>query len=272
MNAWQVAKQLRYTLRNATWQDAGGERIFGSVHITNGPAKEFYNEIQNFPLALIGVNDDETDPMTPGYVKQMFTITFIVRILGDMRGENAMIGANRTAGSTSSKGRGILEVTEEVSRALRQIQESVGVKIVGRRKSDIGTGILEGVGYLALRQSIIEVKCTDARYYHPPLRVAAVKSGANANLTWADPPTRWDGVGRTLRIRRILGSTPPATVTDGSAVADVARGVQAYADTPGAGTWSYSIFAGYSDTGASSNERYSEGTATEDGMSATVTI
>lgn len=271
MNAWQIAKQLRYKFRAQVWPETSGQLIWGTrVHCTNNMQQGEYAHL-GAPAMLIAVNDDEQDDQSPGYVRQIFTLTYWCSVPGDMRGENALIGANRTAGAVSSSGRGILEYSEEVSRTVKQLQETLGVKIIGRRKSDVGTGIIDGLGYVAMRQTLFEAKCTDARYYHPPLRVAAAAAGGgNVTITWADPPTRFDGVNRTLRIRRAAGATAPTAVTGGTQVADVARGVQTYSDNPGAGTWSYAIFAGYTDTGAASNERYSEGSATEDGVVATV--
>lgn len=220
------------------------------------------------PAVLIGVNDNEADAQTPGYRKQLFTLTYWCQVAGDPRGENAMIGANRTGGALSSSGRGILEYTEELSRLLRQIQETLGVKIISRHVSDVGTGIVEGLGYVAMRQMLVEAKCSDLRYYHPPLRVSQLSACGQMTLTWVDPPDRFDGTGRNIRIRYAAGSTPPATVTDGLAMgADVARGVQTKLFAIGVGTWSISVFAGYSDSGAASEERWSEGPATEDGMS-----
>lgn len=271
MNAWQIAKQLRYSFRAQAWP-GGGSLIWGNrVHCTNNMALAEYAHL-GAPAMLIAVNDDEQDDQTAGYVKQVFTATYWCSVPGDMRGENALIGANRTGGAAASSGRGILEYAEEVARTLRQIQETLGIKIIGRRKSDVGTGILEGLGYVAMRQTIFQAQCTDSRYYHPPLRVDASVAGPTVTVTWADPPTRFDGVSRTLQLRRAAGATPPATITDGTQVALIARGVQTYADAPGVGTWSYTLFAGYTDSGAASNENYSEGTATEEGISVTAVV
>lgn len=269
MNALQLAKQFRYKARLATWSETGGELIWGQrVHVTNGMAQGEYMNMGSGPAMLIGVNDDEPDPQNPGYVKQIFTLTYWCSVPGDMRGENALLGANRTAGAVSSSGRGILEFSEEVNNLFRQIQETLGVKIVAKRRSDVGTGIIEGLGYVAMRQSIIEAKCTDARYYHPPLRVAASGGVGVATVTWSDAPDRFDSSGRTLQIRYSAGATPPANSSAGTLFATVARGVGTTGATAiAAGTYSFSVFQGYTDTGAGSNERYSEGPATEDGMS-----
>lgn len=275
MNTWQLAKQFRYLLRSRTWEDAGSEVIFGQrgSYVTNGDPKELYG-VLSMPCCLIGIGEGVSDREDPGYVKQEFRFLYMCQVAGDMRSENVLLGANRVSGALSSKNRGVLEVEEEISRLLNQIQETSGIKIIAGRRSAVAVGALdEDAGYIAAREMVVEAKCTTARYYHPPLRVAASVGGGNVTLTWADPPDRFDGSGRTLRIRKAAGATAPATVTDGSQVADVARGVQTYQEVaPGSGTYSYSIFAGYSDSGAASNERYSNGTATEDGMSVTSVV
>jgi hypothetical protein len=91
-------------------------------------------------------------------------------------------------------------------------------------------------------------------------------------VTWVDPPDRFDGVGRTLVLRYAAGAVAPASVTDGLAFnIPIARGVNTANFTTGAGQFSVSVFAGYTDSGVASNERYSEGPTTEDGMSVTAT-
>lgn len=275
MNAWQIAKQLRYKFQSQVWPETSGQLIWGGrVICTNSmPIEEYAN--LGAPAILIAVNDDEADEQSPGYVRQTFTVTYWCSVPGDLRGQNALLGANRTGGAVSSSGRGILEYAEEVSRTLRQIQETLGVKIIAKRKSDVGTGIMSGLGYVAMRQTIFEAKCTDQRYYHPVLRLTNHPGDwGGLKLDWSDPPDRFDGAARYIRIRRATGSTPPASVTDGTQVADVLRGVGTVVDAAVfgvPGTYTYAAFAGYSDSGAAAvanvEERYSD---LEPGMYKTV--
>lgn len=270
MNEWQVSKQLKYLLAKQKWPDAGSGFIWSNrVVISNGMPVDQYNMLGS-PALLVGVNDNQADPQSPGYRKQTFTLTYWCQVAGDPRGENAMIGANRTGGALTSSGRGILEYTEEVSRTLRQIQETLGVKIIAKHTSDVGTGIVPGLGYVAMRQSLVEAKCSDLRYYHPPLRVSLLGACGQVNIQWTDPPDRFDGVGQLIYIRYKAGTSAPTSITDGIAGTTQARGVNTALVTTGAGTWSFSVFAGYTDSGAAPVERYSEGPATEDGMSGTV--
>lgn len=243
--------------------------VFGSVHVTNGLPEEEYGLLK-MPACLISIGDSESQGEDPDYVIQNFMLHFMGQVAGDMRGENPLLGANRVSGNTSSRGRGVLELEEEVSRALRQVQDTSGVRIQARRRSTPEVGQFSDFGYVALRSMMIQVRCTDARYYHPPRRVAASNAGGTVTITWADPPNRYDR--RQVHIRRLAGSTPPASATAGSSVANVAIGVQTYADTPGAGTWSYGVFATYTETGAAADERFSDGYQVEEGVSASVTV
>jgi hypothetical protein len=272
LNEYQLSKQFRYLLRKTVWPDVGGGLIWSQrVHITNGMAQSEYAMLGS-PSVLVGVNDNEADAQSPGYRKQTFTFTYWCAVAGDPRGENAMIGANRTGGNLTSSGRGILEYTEELSRLLRQIQETLGVKIISKHTSDVGTGIVPGLGYVAMRQMLVEAKCSDLRYYHPPLRVKAVGASGHATLTWADPPDRFDGVSEPIQVIYKAGSSPPTSISDGTAASVVARGVFTQVINLSAGTWSFTVFAGYTDSGAAAVERYSEGPVTEEGVSATAIV
>ena len=262
----QLVKQFRYILRAAVWPDVGGEKVFGSVHITDMPSEEAYPLIR-MPVCFIHVGSDEPNPQTPGYLSQDFTFTILADGKGDKWGEAGIVGGPRVSGNLGSQGRGVLELDEEIRRNFDQIQETLGVKIIARPSSAVATATVEGLGVVSARDITIRAQCTTRRYYHPPLRVAAVVVAANVTLTWADPPDRFDR--RIVRIRRLSGSTAPADVTAGTQVADVAIGTQTYVDAPGAGTWTYAAFAAYTDSGIAQNERYSE---LEDGTYSTAVV
>jgi len=275
MNSYQLSKQFRYKLRALEWPDqeySTGDVVFGSVHVTNGVPEEQY-PFMKFPAILIAVNEADSDEQKPDYLKQTFTLTYVAQVAGDLRGEGVLLGANRVGAALSSKGRGLLEIEEEVSRLVRQIQEDTGVKILSRRRSTVGVGVIDNMGYVAARSMVIEARCTDARYYHPPQRVRLASTKDNrVTVTWEDPPDRYDGVGRSIYVRYLVGDTPPTSINDGLSAGSVARGVQSLAHDAGSGVRSYSVFAAYTDTGAAADERYSEGPVTEDGVSATITV
>lgn len=266
MNVLQLSKQFKYLLKARTWPGAGGETIFGSVLVTDMIPKDTYPFLR-MPVCAIKVEDDEPNPQTPGRLKQMFTFTLLADAKGDKWGEMGLIGGPRVNGNLSSKGRGVLELDEELRTTLRQIQETSGIKIIARPSSALGTASVDGLGVISAREIKIAAECTDQRYYHPPIRVAASVAGPNVTLTWVDPPDRFDRL--SLRIRRIAGSSPPGDVTLGTQISDVAIGVQTAANAPGAGTWTYAVFGAYTDSGIAQSERYSD---VEDGTYATVTV
>lgn len=268
MNALQLSKQFRFLLRARTWPDAGGETIFGSVHVSDMPSEEAYPLIR-MPACFIHVGGDEPHPQTPGKVSQDFTFTVMADGKGDRWNENGIIGGPRVNGNLSSKGRGVLELDEEIRRTFVQVQETLGVKIIARPSSSVGTATIEGLGAVSARDISIKAECTSLRYYHPPIRlVGPLDVDNHVQLSWVDPPNRFDRRS-VIRIRRSAGSTPPASVTAGTQIADLAIGVQSYLDTPASGTWSYSVFAAYTDSGVAQNERFSD---LEDGAYITVVV
>ena len=129
----------------------------------------------------------------------------------------------------------------------------------------------EETRYTALRSYQFEVITTASRSYPPVRSFAAVDAATTTftDITWNLPPLRYDT--RGVRLLRVTGATPPTTpnqigatvVLDGSTMPDPGFD----ADRPGIGTFSYSIWATYSEVGSpSSNERFSGL------MSATVTV
>ena len=71
------------------------------------------------------------------------------------------------------------------------------------------------------------------------VRLTVLLSGSQPVLTWVPPI---DGDVTTLVVRRAAGATPPATITDGTDVANVGRTGVSDTVTPG-NTYSYSVFA-----------------------------
>lgn len=258
MNVWQVEKQLRYLLRARLWQEAGGVVVFGSVHITNTLTEKAVSTLRT-PFVLIQTGGSTADPERPGYVHQEIPLILCVGMFGDQFGESAMIGANRptTGVPTASQGRGLLEVEEELLGTVRQVQETSGVKIVSRSKSSAEALIIANRHDVYARSYNLEADCTDQRYYHPPLRLAATGGVGSVSLTWSLPPDRYDR--RQILLRRAVGATPPASSTAGTGV--TLGGLLATSVSDGGlapGTYSYAIFCGYDETASGGNQRFSE--------------
>ncbi len=251
----QVLMQLRYKLRSRVWSITSGTLVFGSVHVTHKPSKAAVEEFRT-PLVLMRPGEEKPDPELPGKCLLEVEADLVVAVAGDKLGENALLSAN-VADRTKSEGRGILECEREFKAVCKELGDADGLRIIARRTAARRAAEVSGLGYVVMRSYNLGVDCTDEPYYHPPLRLVATPLGAGqVRLDWADPPDRFDK--RGIIIRRAAGATPPASSTAGTGVATPALGVQTYTDTPGAGTFSYAIFAGYTDSGAAANESFSD--------------
>jgi hypothetical protein len=71
-----------------------------------------------------------------------------------------------------------------------------------------------------------------------------IPGGGSTVLTWNLPPARYDR--NALILRRAAGTTPPASTTAGTGIA-VGALVTTLLNTPGVGTFSYSLFMGYDE-------------------------
>lgn len=247
MNTWQVCRQLKYLLRSRTWD--GTTNAFGSVHVTAAPKEAAYG-VFRFPLALIRPLSARFDPdfgEEPELVMQDVEVQLVVANAADVVGEASLIGANRAAVPTTSAGRGLLEVEEALMDAAARLSAIDGVEMLCRARSAVGAVHDDAIGYAAFRTYTFEVMTTADRFYHPATRLSATAAGGGSvSLTWRLPPDRYDR--RRVVLRRASGSTAPASITAGTGVTlsgDLATSVT---DAPGAGTFSYSVFATYDET------------------------
>lgn len=255
MDPWQAARQIRWILANATWPDAGGTTVFGSVVVVTSAFAGMFANFRSPSLAVRPGSCSE-DPEDPGLLTQQIELLLCVAVHGDPVGQNAVIGGNRTAGQVRSEGRGLLEVEEEVRRQAKKLGDNDGLRIVAGETSD-GPGLVteEKMPFAVTRSYTIDVHCTSARYYHAPKNLVATGGAGIVTLSWTLPPTRFDT--RRVVVRRATGATPPASATAGTdvPVATLATGV---VDSVAAGTYSYAVFMAYDESGSSTDERFSE--------------
>lgn len=246
MNVWQVAKQLRHLLRSRSWP--GGGPVFGSVFVTVRPPEEPF-EHSLFPMCLLGVGSGDTDPEHDDehqLISQRFPVRVAVAIPYDGIGESSILGANRTLGDVTSLGRGLLEVEEQLFDTVAEINGIDGVELHCKLRSAVEVDNDQEVGYIALREYLLEVLTTENRFYHPPTRLTGADlTGGSASISWRLPPDRFDRV--RMILRRAVGATPPATATSGTDVPLGTPLATSVTDSPGAGTYSYAIFAAYDE-------------------------
>lgn len=261
INTWQVLRQIKFLLQQRAWTGSA-VRVFGqqSVIVTVAPDEQAVARLVP-PIVMLRPLDASVDPQhgeEPDLIHQTVGVRLVVVVPGDALGENALIGANRV-GQTDSRGRGLLEVEEELFAAIELLNGIDGVKIQNRATGAALATIEEGTGnYICYRDYQFLAVVTADRFYHPASRLAASTPGGGAvSLTWLLPPARYDRF--RVILRRAAGSTPPSSPTGGTGVVlsgDLAISV---VDTPGAGTFSYALFGSYDETNspASVEQRYS---------------
>jgi len=248
MNTWQVLRQFKYLLKAQKWP-SGTKPAFGSVHVTVAPDERAMERFR-FPLALVRPLGSIVDPIyneEGDILRQDIQVTLIVSVASDAIGEAALIGGNRSGGVTESSGRGLLEVEEVLFDAITRVNGIDGVEMVAKQKSAVEAQIRGDVQYVAWRGYNIEAFTTVDRFYHPATRLAGTGlGGGSVSLTWKLPPSRYDLYRMTLR--RAAGGTPPATPASGTGVTLSGDLVSSVTDTPGAGTFSYALFAQYDES------------------------
>lgn len=248
MTPEQIALVLKHRLLTRTWT-GGSERVFPfqAVKVTNNPERQAFLAMP-VPQALIIIGDFQADPThseEPGYL-----VGTIVVKLGvahqDSMGEAASIGSNKVGGVTSSKGRGLGEVGSELLATIEKMNliDGISIQSVARGNSQ-SIPVTEG-GYRATKDYAFEVVATSQPEYSEPYSLQVSAPGAGAvNLSWGNPAAV---AGQALLLTRKAGGTPPATPSDGTALG-VGALATSYADAPGAGQWSYTLWMSYTESG-----------------------
>ena len=257
MNRLQIARQVQTLLRAVAWSDAEVAFASASVPITLGITEDVAPELR-LPLAMIRPGDEDPDPGNdeePGSVGINFSVVLVVANAQDRYGETALVGSQRTTGST---GRGLLEVEELVKTALLQKGPASGLPIVFRGSTTSEPITHSSLGYIVIGTYRFRAVGTVARTYQRPAGFAATASAGSVALSW-NTATRWDH--RRFILRRASGSTAPTTSSSGTGVTlgGTPDGASAtsVSDTLAAGTYSYSLFAAYDDTDSSTDAQVS---------------
>tara|TARA_R100000963_G_C4642949_1_gene106664 strand:- start:415 stop:1239 length:825 start_codon:yes stop_codon:yes gene_type:complete len=273
VNVWQIVRQLKYLLLQRKWEGSGSD-VFqdNSVVITVAPDEQALAVLIP-PIALIRPLGAQSDPMhdeEPDLILQSIAVRLSVTVPGDPLGQSALIGGGRQS-QTDSRGRGLLEVEEELYASIGSLNTINGVVIYSRAKSEAEAELDEDNRYSCIRSYLFEALATSDRFYHPVMSFAAADAVASGdcNLTWTPAPTRFDS--RGIRILRIAGGTPVTSPTDGGATVVLSGSAfpgspGAYTDSPGAGQVSYTIWVTYDEYDSGTTERYSSY------MTSTVTV
>jgi hypothetical protein len=265
---WQLVKTLRARLVARTWPDSPNEPVFPVVVVTAAAWASLMSN-RRTPLVAIRPGKSDGDAESLDLTTQSIDFMILVAVEGDEVGQNAMIGGNRSGGQGSSRGRGLLEVEEELEAVLQSMVQS-GYRFTFVSASDTeGIETDAGTPYAVHRVYTWEVPATRTRFYHPPANLVATGGVGSVTLAWTLPPDRYDR--RQIVLRRAAGATAPTGPTDGTGVTLAGDLATSVVDTVAVGTYSYAIFCGYTETGAATNERYSSAATGTTRLSVVVT-
>ena len=254
MNVWQICQVIQNRLRSATWPGSSNV-VFDndSVRIIpQGDEIESLDEGLVPPLCMIMPLSGDMDPQfreEPGYVRRTIDITLVTVNQNDRIGEAPIMGAAR-ADQTSSPGRGLLELEEQVFATIKQLGVEDGIVI---QFAGYGEGVVRrdaGNNYIGIQDYTFVVYCsTEAEY--PGVDLFTVVGGtAEAILQWRYPivlPDTYRAV-----IRYAAGSAPPATISAGSSGGSItgwtSLELASVSVSPLApGTYSFAVFITYCD-------------------------
>lgn len=259
MSPWQVANECRHRLTQRHWEGNGAyEVVFHAKSVIETSANPDVALAELIlPVAMVRPIGSESDAFDPRLLAERFEVTVVAAVAGGRVGRESLMGGSRAGGQGSSSGRGALEIETEVLAAIGKVDQSGGIRLNLISKTATEPQFMEGRGFVTTRTLVFEAQCTAVLYYHPPLRLAATALGGGvARLTWLNAPTRWDS--RAVRVSYAAGATAPATYGAGTAVVIPTAHPTTVDVTTGAGTFSFAAFEAYTETGAASDERYSD--------------
>ena len=256
MNLWQVGQQAKYLLQQKTWSD-GSTVVFAPQSVLCLSSDSEIDALDAnlvMPMAVVVLGSGQSDPQAndePGYWVRDMTVALAVRNYNDRTGQAAVMGASRV-GVSDSRGRGLLEIEERVLSALELLNELEGVTVALKSQSATMTRKDPSDSVYAIKEYVFEVSCTSQLFYPAPRRMAATVLGSGqVSLAWTLPVSRYDRY--RVVMRRLAGSTAPGSITAGTGVTLSSVLATSVTDTPGAGTWSYSLFCTYDDFASTNN-------------------
>ena len=169
MNTWQCLRQLQYLHRQRRWTGSSTSVWASkSVIISAAPHEEIVERV-TMPVAVIRPGSCSVDRYRPDLLDQEVVITLGVSHAGDAYGEFPVVGGHRTS-QTESKGRGLLEVEEEMFAAAELLNADDGIEIQFRGASATQPKLVSGQ-YLLLRDYLFRLDVTTDRYYHPVINL-----------------------------------------------------------------------------------------------------
>lgn len=284
MTVWQAVRQIKFKLLARTWPDSPNGNVFANVYVTQGPAEDISPSNIRFPFAIVGVMDSTTDQDDQRYQVQRIEVKIVCQHSGDQFGEAVMIGGNRQSVG-QSKGRGILEIEEQVMQALQFLDPSGALRLQLVSTGTAEAVLTQDVGYIVVRPMTFQARLTTSRVYPTPNAGKTIRysvAGGNVTLSWTwherfdlhaayTSPIQLSTLRGKLTLVRKAGSSAPASLSDGTVVTLSSNAATGVVDTPGTGTWSYALFPQYDEFGDATGTNILTGTSVRIGTAATVT-
>lgn len=144
MNESDLLSNIKTRLLAQAWTGSA-TKVFptGSVAVVPSIADATQQALNTMrtPICLIEPGVAESDPShdeEPDFIKFSPNIMILTAIPGDVVGENAVVGANKTGGSTASEGRGILELEQEFYNAVGKLNALESITLLVRQKGQQG--------------------------------------------------------------------------------------------------------------------------------------
>lgn len=162
MNESTLLTNVKSRLVAQTWTGSSNV-VFatGSVLVTaNLPEAVVWalNTGLRTPFALIAPMPAESDPEfneEPDWIRFNFAVLLATVVPGGTVGEEAVMGANKTGGSTSSEGRGIVELQQEFYNAVGKLNALENITLQIRQQGEHG-GTFHDPNYIVWRTLLLE--------------------------------------------------------------------------------------------------------------------
>lgn len=273
MSPWQTLRELARKAGLAEWPDLVGSYVLGAGQVVVTPGVEDEEDLPDrYPFALLNLGQQLEDEDDPDLFRQEFNLVLAQAVEGDPFGQASIVGAGSAESDRAnySAGRGILEIERPVLLAMRALTGADGLPIQVVHQSAVGPAKERENRNVVWRQYILSAFCTRQDEYPAPSNLVGNPGGAGeAVLSWTLPPDRFDRY--RIRVRRAVGSTPPASATDGNEVVVAAAATGVTVTGLAAGVHSFAIFESYDEANspASADQRHS---SQVDGTTKSVTV
>lgn len=252
MNTHQALRRIKSILQGLLWGGTG-DNVFarGSVRVTLRTTFESLGQIRK-PAAFIAPIGATVDPNIPTLIKRRIRVSVLTSAAGDQFGEAPLMGRNRTS-ATSNEGRGMTEIEAELLGAISKLNADDSFPIILKAISGAVPIIDEDEYHIGGEYEFEATLGTAYENLHPR-QASASDSGGTVTFSWAAPDDVTNLV--TYIVRRTSGTIPVYQPDAGDSVT-YSSGTSV-TDTPGSGTWSYSVFAVYDSLGGSVQHEFSD--------------